>query len=109
MNREEFDLFNEDILAKAKELRLVKGRDYQRATEDILSNFKSGAEKLHITILQDFGALFHKQVEAIYAYLATGKVESERIEGRIVDVINYMLLLNAIIHYLKSLEKTKEK
>lgn len=105
MERDQFEELSEILLAKAKELRFKKGRDYQRATQDILSNFKTGAEKLRITILQDFGVLFNKQTEAIFAYLATGELESEGIEGRMLDVINYTLLLNGIVHEIEKSRK----
>lgn len=97
MERQEFEKVNEELLIKAKELRLKKGRDYQRATQDILYNFKSSADKLNITPLQSFGVLYNKQIEAVFAYLSTGELESEDIESRLLDIINYTLLLNALV------------
>jgi hypothetical protein len=96
MDREEFNRLCDEILAKAKEVRSSKGRDYQRANQDILSHFREGAERNGITKYQTLGVLLGKQMSAIEAFIKTGKLESEPIEMRIIDAINFLLLLNGL-------------
>lgn len=82
------------IVAKAKEIYERKGADYTigKAEEDRLANFRATADLLGITMMQAWSVHFYKHVSAIFAYAKTGKVESEGIEGRLLDVLNYAIL-----------------
>ncbi len=82
------------IVAKAKEIYERKGADYTigKAEEDRLANFRATSEMLGISMMQAWAVHFYKHVSAIFAFAKTGKVESEGIEGRLLDVINYAIL-----------------
>jgi hypothetical protein len=73
----------------------VKGNDYTRGLGDIdrSDNFKRAAEFNKVSAFQAWGVYFYKHVSAIFRFIGDGKVESEPIEGRIHDVINYSILL----------------
>ena len=82
-----------------------KGNDYTRGKGDLdrTDNFKMAAENNKVTPYQAWGVYFYKHVSAIWRFISDGKVESEPIEGRIHDVINYAILLLLLV------KETKEK
>jgi len=81
-------------------LLTVKGHDYTQGAkgdEGRLKNFYTSAEALGLTPLQVLGVYMKKHLDAVFTYIGKGKVESEPIEGRIHDAVNYLLLLNKLI------------
>lgn len=77
----------------------AKGIDYTRGKGDLdrTDNFKMAAENNGVTPFQAWGVYFYKHVSAIWRFLKDSKVESEPIEGRVYDVINYSVLLLLLI------------
>lgn len=86
----------DDMLSKCVETLKVKGADYTIGMSDRLHNFRTAAEFTGLTKEQVLGTYLYKHVAAIFAYIK-GKTESEPIEGRICDVINYMLLFAKMV------------
>jgi hypothetical protein len=80
-----------------------KGNDYTRGKGDLdrTDNFKMAAENNGVTALQAWGVYFYKHVSAVWRFLKDGKVESEPIEGRIYDVINYAILLALLVKEMR--------
>ena len=76
-----------------------KGADYTRGKGDLdrTDNFKTAAENNGISPFQAWGVYFYKHVSAVWKFLKDGQVESEPIESRIHDVINYSILLLLLI------------
>lgn len=74
----------------------VKGRDYTQG-DGRLKNFYRNAERLGTTGRQVLAIYLFKHMDAIETFLRRGAVESEPIEGRIVDAINYLLLLYKMV------------
>jgi len=76
-----------------------KGQDYTRGKDDLdrLDNFKEAALQNGVSIAQAWGVYFYKHVAAVWKFVKDGRVESEPIEGRLHDVINYAILLLLII------------
>lgn len=96
MLRSRFNDEIENCLMKAVNILSTKGKDYS-GDLDVLQNFKKGAASFGVnpdTILMIFA---DKHWQAIKAYAKTYKLESEPIEGRIIDVIAYMVLLYAMV------------
>ena len=91
------DLDFKRVLEACDKLLANKGADYTAGNSNRLWNFDSAAEFLHQTPFAVLGVYLHKHMTAIYAFLGHGKVESEPIEGRIHDAINYLLLLAKMI------------
>lgn len=97
--------FRECMIACNEILRL-KGSDYNQGanTETSLGSIKSFyalAERNGLTAFQVFGVMLGKQNLAVETFLQKGNVESEPIESRIHDVINYMLLLYKMVQHEK--------
>lgn len=97
MNGSEFDALVDEARRRQDAILKTKGSDYTRHEEDRLSNFKRSAAAIGLTPLQVWAIFFNKHHDAIMAFIKTGKTESEGIEGRIDDCINYLYLLEAII------------
>lgn len=82
-----------------------KNADYSQGEQkgDRIAAFRRIARDVNITMEQAWAVFCQKHWGAVMRYVKEGSVESEPIEGRITDVINYMVLLSAII------EDRKEK
>lgn len=70
----------------------TKGHDYTQGKKDRLANFYEAAAFLGQSPFQVWGTYFYKHLTAIFSFAKHGRVESEPIEGRIHDAINYLLL-----------------
>jgi hypothetical protein len=96
---------DEDFLAVITEcdrLLTVKGRDYTQGDSvkgghARLKNFYRNAEKLGVHARTVLAIYLAKHLDAIETFLRHGQVESEPIDGRICDAINYLLLLAKMI------------
>lgn len=76
----------------------VKGRDYTIGNIDRLHNFRTVAAFADVTDYKALGVYFYKHVSAIFSFIKSGgQNESEPIEDRIADVINYMLLFHKMV------------
>lgn len=101
MNNADFTKLVDDTFAETRRLLVVKGGEYANGG-DRLANFRRGAALTGCTPLQCAFIYASKHFDAIASYVAgdaRGKlpVLSEPIEGRLDDLINYCLLMKAII------------
>ena len=87
----------DSILQQCRNILRVKGHDYVGSSPDRLANFNSAAKVLGQTPESVLGVYLWKHLNAIFTYLQKGQLESESIEGRIVDSINYLLLLSKMV------------
>ena len=76
-----------------------KGKDYTQGKGDLdrLDNFKEAGRRNRITPYQAWGTYFYKHESAMWRFVKEGKVESEPIESRLYDIINYTILLLLMI------------
>ena len=96
MSYNDLEIHYDAILHKARKIFTSKNKDYATSA-DALAGFRNTAEKAGITPLQAWSVFSSKHIAAIDAYVSGHSEESEPIEGRIADVINYMCFLYAII------------
>jgi hypothetical protein len=82
------------LLAECIRTLEEKGKDYRTSGNRPFSNFESAAGLLGVSPLICWGIYFMKHVSAIMKYCRTETVHSEPIRGRIVDAINYLILLD---------------
>lgn len=77
----------------------VKNADYSQGEQkgDRIAAFRRIAHDINIPMTKAWAVFCQKHWGAIMRFIKEGSVESEPIEGRITDVINYMVLLAAII------------
>lgn len=93
MNDPDFDA----CLRQCRDILGIKGTDYTIGSTDRLHNFRTVGEFTGLDPKATLGVYFYKHVAAIFAFIKDGQRESEPIEGRICDAINYLLLLSKMI------------
>lgn len=88
-----------NLLAECLKVLDTKGDDYTGGNkeQDRLWNFRTAADALKLPMRQIWFVYFFKHYTSILKYIRDGKVESEPIQGRIIDLINYLYLLTEII------------
>lgn len=101
MNQERFNALVESTMRDTLQLLVVKGGEYA-GSEDRLANFKRGAALTGATPLQVAFIYASKHYDAIATFVrdnAAGEYRprSESIGGRLDDLINYCVLMKAII------------
>lgn len=101
MEQEAFNQLVRETVQATTNLLVVKGEEYA-GSEDRLANFKRGAALTGATPLQVAFIYASKHYDAIATYTrkdAAAHVQqlSEPIAGRLDDLINYCILMKAII------------
>jgi transcriptional regulatory protein LevR len=79
-----------------------KGKEYSLSQADVNNNFKRLSAELNIKSEQILWIFLKKHLDAILNYINKGKVESESIDSRIGDAVNYLLILSSLIQDLKN-------
>ena len=97
MNTADFTAIVSAARQRQDELLIVKGKDYTRHEEDRLSNFKRSGIALGLSSIQVWAIFINKHIDAVMAYVKTGRTESESIQGRLDDIVNYCYLGEALI------------
>lgn len=100
MDQRAFNEYVDKTWHEAVAVLLAKGADYAGSI-DRLANFKRGAALTGATPEQIAFIYLSKHYDAVATYVREGKLSSEPIEGRLVDCLNYILLLGALIHESK--------
>jgi len=101
MNQTQFEKLVESTLQSCRNLLITKGFEYAGRI-DRLANFKRGANLTRCTPLQVALIYLSKHYDALATYIedsasGRGRARSEPIEGRLDDLINYCLLMKALI------------
>ena len=100
MTFDEQHLIAKSIMDDAYKVLESKGKDYA-GLGDSLANFKRNAERQGLTKYQIWNVYFNKQFDAINnaikANPSNPQVESEPIRSRVIDIINYLILLVALM------------
>ncbi len=98
MNNIEFNKSREELFGICKSITDKKGRDYTKGNHDVLSHFSESAQSFGMTKYQNLGTFLKKHVDAIYNYIkSNGQSESEPIQSRIADAINFLTFFNAMV------------
>jgi len=97
MTSTEFNQIVATARARQDQLLKVKGNDYTRHEEDRLSNFKRSGASIGLLPIQVWAIFINKHIDAVMAYVKTGRTESEAIQGRLDDIVNYCYLGEALI------------
>jgi hypothetical protein len=101
MKRKEFNKQSLILLMKVSKTLESKGVEYQKM-DNVLSNFENNATDLGLTPYQIWSVYFTKHTKSIINAIKKNpnnpedKSLSEPFEGRIVDAIAYLLLLNSM-------------
>jgi len=98
---------NQELLKRAQELFQKcldtlesKGKVYSGEV-NAFRNFTDVARELGISRKMVWWVYFRKHIDAIWAYVTFDYKDPEPIEGRIMDAINYLILLYGMIEQEK--------
>ena len=91
-----YDLIQKEILPPCLEIMKSKGEAYS-GKEDKLGNFKRCAKLADVSTEKAWFIYFVKHFDALSAYIRGEYSDSEPIKGRILDLVNYLFLLTAIL------------
>lgn len=91
------DVEIDTLLEKCLETLKKKGADYTQGSPDRLHNFRTVGQFLGLPMERVWSVYFYKHLSAIFRFCKEGQVESEPIEGRIMDCIVYLLLFAKIV------------
>lgn len=97
MSKEDFySLIENEIIPDCIAILKTKGEAYT-SDNDRLGGLKNIAAKLDNTPEKQWMSYFVKHFDAVTSYIKGNYSDSEKIEGRIVDMINYLFILYAVI------------
>lgn len=99
----------DEAILECIKVMTAKNIDYSTAlgSGDRLYNFKKAGEDLGLPMEQVLWTYLWKHWAAITRYCKDGKVDSEGIKGRIVDGINYLLILFKMVCERQHAEEEK--
>jgi len=89
----------ETFMQKCVPLLETKGHDYTQG-KDANNNFKEGAKRLegrNIDPIDVWAVYFLKHFDALLTWLNDREVRSEPVEGRVVDMINYLFIFLTLL------------
>ena len=109
MNEKEYQFMREDFLKKTLKLSDDKRIEYTEGhhNSNVLWNFENIAKTLGLSPMKVLSVYLMKHTSSLFNYFKDGKEYSESIEGRIMDIINYLLLLLAMIRTYKQKGEVK--
>ncbi len=113
MKRADFNKIITETFAKIQELSDKKGREYS-GDDDALSNFKRNAAAIGLFPEQVWHVYAAKHYDSICTYIkdlgCLQKHElTEPIEGRVDDMITYLLLFKGLIKERETIQRGLEK
>ncbi len=97
------------FLAEMDAVTKAKNADYSAGTKDAMDHYHSGAEEAGVTPVQVWFIMLMKHYQAIRRYVREGRLDSEPIHGRMIDMANYAMLGDALVNDLTNREIIKGK
>ena len=99
MNKKEYDKLRTKFIEETLSLSDTKRIEYTEGNhnDNVLWNFDSISRNLGIAPIEVLSVYLSKHISSLFSYFKTRKTYSEPIEGRVKDIINYLLLMVAMI------------
>ena len=99
MNAKEYQILRNKFITETLQLSDQKRIEYTEGNHEanVLWNFENIGKTLNLTPLQVLSVYLQKHTSSLFNYFKTGKEYSEPIQGRITDIINYLLLMVAML------------
>lgn len=95
MDQVTFNKVRDEVLNECVKILGQGSKEY--GGEDKLQNFKDAAKLLNTTPAHVGFIYLYKHIAGIAKYVTNGEAQRDSIRGRIVDAINYLVLLDAIL------------
>ncbi|RME04183.1 MAG: hypothetical protein D6812_04480 [Deltaproteobacteria bacterium] len=97
MNSTDFDRFCDDFLDQCKATLRKARKEYAREVADVFANFSRVGDWLGESKERVLMVYLLKHLDGILAHIDGHKAQREGVEGRIMDAINYLLLLGGML------------
>jgi len=103
MNNQEFTKLTNDLFASCVDMMNRKGPDYasgpsaSEEERDRLWNFKEVARRSGSDPFKVWAVYFIKHIVSLEKWVRERELQSESLEGRIIDAINYLVLFKALL------------
>lgn len=81
------------FLTQCVDVLKMKNRDYTGGSTDRLSGLKDIATETGVSVRQVLWIYVRKHLDALKRYCRDGKLDSEGITTRLIDIVNYMVLI----------------
>ena len=103
MTSKEYEFMRKQFLMETLNLSDAKRIEYTEGNHEtnVLWNFEHIGKTLGLTPMKVLSVYLQKHISSLLNYLKTEKEYAESIEGRIMDMINYLLLLLCMIRTYK--------
>ena len=103
MKAEEYKKLRDKFILDTFKLSDDKRIEYTEGNhnDNVLWNFETISDKVNLKPLHVLSVYYQKHNSSINNYFKDGKEYSEPIEGRIQDMINYLLLMVAMLRKYK--------
>ena len=103
MTSKEYEIMRKQFLMETLNLSDAKRIEYTEGNHEtnVLWNFEHIGKTLGLTPMKVLSVYLQKHISSLLNYLKTEKEYAESIEGRIMDMINYLLLLLCMIRTYK--------
>lgn len=108
MNTRKFDRIVKELIEKVDRVRLQAQQEYAE-TDNVFKNFEETAVRLGLTREEVLYVFLDKHLRGIARWIRGVKDQRDSIEGRIIDSINYLILLYAMIRDEEDKFKEKEE
>ena len=105
---DELVALHDALTRQAREVCVGKNKDYGNVKNDTLSNFYQTADMLGISPQQACLTHMYKHFAALCRHARDGKLDSETLRGRVVDIINYSVIYFAIEERGKASKQSAE-
>ncbi len=92
MSNDKFYNMVQAMILKCIEVMQTKGKEYTESSDNKLANFEAESLETNVPVLDIIHIFANKHQRAINNYRKTGQVESEPLEMRFVDRIDYLFL-----------------
>jgi hypothetical protein len=97
MTFEQFDKFQERLLAEVVKMRDTKGKEYANSA-DRFGNFRRLSESVGLADYQVAYVYMSKHLDSIASYMKNHKTFSaESIRGRFIDTLTYLTLIAGMV------------
>jgi hypothetical protein len=109
MTAKEYQTMRAEFLKATLELSDSKRIEYTEGNhlDNVLWTFENSAIDVNVTPMKVLVIFLNKHLSSLRSYFRTGKEYStESIESRIMDIINYLLLLVAMIRSQKCIKES---
>ena len=99
MNKKEYDKLRTKFIEETLSLSDTKRIEYTEGNhnDNVLWNFDNISSNLGIAPIEVLSVYLSKHISSLFSYFKTRKTYSEPIEERVKDIINYLLLMVAMI------------